>query len=345
MNFVKQYSLSALADTLGAEIVGDPTCMISGLATLQEASVGTLSFLANPVYEKYLETTEASAVIVSPKTAAGFSGNKLVMDNPYLGFALASRFFDLGDGEQVGIHPSAVVAESAKVDLQAWIGPNVVIEAGVEIAAGARILGGCFIGRDSRIGTDTLLKANVTLYHGVSVGNNCLIHSGAVIGSDGFGFAHHQREWIKIAQLGGVVIGDDVEIGANTAIDRGALGDTIIHNGVKLDNLIQIAHNVEIGCHTAIAANVGISGSTRIGSYCIIGGGSSIAGHLNIVDGVHIAGVGMITKSIDEAGLYSSGGIGMMPVREWRKSVVHFRHLDDIVRRIKTLEKTIKKSE
>ena len=341
MNFVKQYPLSTLAELLQARLVGDPACVISGLATLQDASAGTLSFLANPVYEKYLSTTSASAVIVSPKMADGFVGNKLILDNPYLGFALASRLFEPGDGEQVGIHPSAVVADSAVIDPQAWIGPNVVVEDGVEIAAGVRVLGGCFIGHECRIGTNTVIKANVTLYHGISVGRDCLIHSGAVIGSDGFGFAHHQREWVKIAQLGGVIIGNNVEIGANTTIDRGALGDTIIHDGVKLDNLIQIAHNVEIGEHTAIAGNVGISGSTKVGCYCTIAGGSSLAGHLEITDNVHIAGVGMVTKSIDKAGQYSSGGIGMMSVKEWRKNVVRFRHLDDMARRLKTLEKRV----
>lgn len=339
MNSVKQYKLSVVADALQAELKGDPDCMISGLATLQQATVGSLAFLANPAYEKYLATTEASAVILSPKAAADFSGNVLIMDNPYFGFALASRLFDCGDGEQVGVHPSAVIADSAVIDPQAWIGPNVVIEAGAEIAAGVRILGGSFVGCDSRIGANTLLKANVTLYHGVTVGENCLIHSGAVIGSDGFGFAHWQREWVKISQLGGVVIGNNVEIGANTTIDRGALGDTIIHDGVKLDNLIQIAHNVEIGFHTAIAGNVGISGSTKVGNYCTIAGGSSLAGHLTIADNVHVAGVGMITRSIEEAGEWSSGGIGMMPVKTWRKSVARFRHLDEMARRLKALEK------
>ena len=339
MNFVKQYPLATLADLLQARLVGDPACIISGLATLQDAASGTLTFLANPVYEKYLSTTAASAVIVSPKMADSFAGNKLVLDNPYLGFAMASQLFEPGDGEQVGIHPSAVVAETAVVDPQAWVGPNVVVEDGVEIAAGVRILGGCFIGRECRIGTNTVIKANVTLYHGISVGNDCIIHSGAVVGSDGFGFAHHQREWVKIAQLGGVIIGNNVEIGANTTIDRGALGNTIIHDGVKLDNLIQIAHNVEIGIHTAIAANVGISGSTKIGRYCTIAGGSSVAGHLTITDNVHVAGVGMVTKSINEPGQCSSGGIGMMSATDWRKNVVRFRHLDDMARRLKNLEK------
>ncbi len=342
---VKQYTLLELADFLQAELKGEPEYIVSGLSTLQDARPESLAFLANPAYAKYLPETQAGAVILSPDMAAGFAGNAIVMDNPYLGFARVSCLFDAGNGEQVGIHPSAVVAESATVDPQAWIGPNSVVEAGAEIAAGARILGSCYIGQHSCVGADTVLKANVTLYHGVTVGARCIIHAGAVLGSDGFGFAHANGEWIKIAQLGGVVIGNDVEIGANTAIDRGALGNTVIHDGVKLDNLIQIAHNVEIGRNTAIAGNVGISGSTKVGSGCTIAGGSSLAGHLTIADNVHIAGVAMITKSINGPGEWSSGGIGMMPVKEWRKNTVRFRQLDDMARRLKVLEKAFAKSE
>ena len=341
MTSVKQYTLSELADFLQVEVQGDGECAVHGLSTLQDAEPGTLSFLANPAYEKYLANNRASAVILSPKIAQGYGGNALVMSNPYLGFARVSRLFEVGDGEQTGIHPSAFVADTAVIDPSAWVGPGVVVEDGAEIQARARILGSCFIGRDSRVGVDTVLKANVTLCHGVTVGARGIIHSGAVLGSDGFGFAHAAGEWAKIAQLGGVVIGDDVEVGANTVIDRGALGDTVIHDGVKLDNLIQIAHNVEIGRNTAIAANVGISGSTKVGSGCTIAGGSGVAGHLIIVDNVHIAGMAMITKSITKAGAWSSGGVGTMPVKEWRKNTVRFRQLDDMARRLRSLEKAL----
>ena len=338
---VKQYTLSELADFLQVEVQGNAECTVGGLSTLQDAEPGTLSFLANPAYEKYLSDSKASAVILSPDMAKGFNGNALVMSNPYLGFAKVSRLFEAGDGEQVGIHPSAVVADSATVDSTAWVGPGVVVEDGVDVQARARILGGCFIGQNCQIGEDTILKANVTLCHGVAVGARGIIHSGAVLGSDGFGFAHAAGEWIKIAQLGGVIIGDDVEIGANTVIDRGALDNTVIHDGVKLDNLIQIAHNVEIGCNTAIAANVGISGSTKVGSGCTIAGGSGLAGHLTIADNVHIAGMAMITKSITKAGAWSSAGIGTMPVKDWRKNTVRFRQLDDMARRLRSLEKIV----
>ncbi|MCL6271998.1 UDP-3-O-(3-hydroxymyristoyl)glucosamine N-acyltransferase [Sansalvadorimonas sp. 2012CJ34-2] len=342
MKSVKQYTLAEVAEHIQAEVRGDSDCVISGLAALQEAEEGSLSFLANPAYEKYLSESSASAIILSPAVAENFSGNALVMKNPYLGFARASRLFEASDGERVGVHPSATVDESAFVAETAWIGPGVVVEAGAEIAAGVRILGSCFVGRDSRIGEKSILKGNVTIYHGVTVGWECIIHSGAVIGSDGFGFANNFDEWVKIAQLGGVVIGNKVEVGANTVIDRGALDNTVIHDGVKLDNLIQIAHNVEIGKNTAIAGCVGISGSTKIGSGCTIAGGTGIAGHLTIADNVHIAGMAMITKSISESGTaWSSGCVGTLPIKDWRRNTVRFRQLDDMAKRIKALEKQL----
>ena len=343
MKSVKQYSLAELADVLQSElqveVKGDASCMISGISTLQDAVPGTLSFLANPAYARYLADTRAAAVLLSPEAAADYTGNALVMKNPYLGFAIASRLFERGDGEQVGIHPAATVDETAEVAETAWVGPGAVVEAGAQVHAGARILANTVVGRDCIVGEDTILKANVTLCHGVAVGKRCIIHNGAVLGADGFGFANDAGKWVKIAQLGGVVVGDDVEIGANTTIDRGALDNTIIHDGVKLDNLIQIAHNVEIGRNTAIAGCTGISGSTKIGSGCTIAGGVGIAGHLEIVDGVHIAGMAMVTKSITEKGVWSSGSVGCMPVKEWRRNTVRFRQLDDMAKRIRSLEK------
>ncbi len=346
MKSVKQYTLSELADFLQkthgleVEIQGDSqcTCTITGLATLQDAESGKLSFLANPAYEKYLAGTQASAVILTPAQADAFAGAALVMSNPYLGFAHLSHLFNTVSGDETGIHPSATVDASADIDASSWIGPGVIVEAGVEIGPGVRIHGNSVIGRDSRVGEDTLLWANVSVYHGVTIGARCILHAGVVLGSDGFGFANTADKWVKIAQLGGVVIGDDVEIGAGTAIDRGALDNTMIHDGVKIDNLVQIAHNVEIGQNTAIAGCVGISGSTRIGSGCTIAGGSGIAGHLEIADNTHIAGMAMITRSL-AAGVWSSGGIGTMPVKEWRRNTVRFRQLDDIAKRLKTLEK------
>ncbi|WP_281647942.1 UDP-3-O-(3-hydroxymyristoyl)glucosamine N-acyltransferase [Parendozoicomonas sp. Alg238-R29] len=340
MKSVKQYSLAELAEFLQVEVKGDASCVVSGISTLQDSVSGTLSFLANPAYEKYLAGTKAAAVLLSPEMAEGFAGNALVMKNPYLGFAKVSRLFERGDGEQVGIHATAFVDQTAEVAETAWIGPGAVIESGVRVEAGVRVLANTVVGSDCIIGEGTILKANVTLCHGVTVGKRVIIHNGAVVGADGFGFANQSGKWVKIAQLGGVVIGDDVEIGANTTIDRGALDNTIIHDGVKLDNLIQIAHNVEIGCNTAIAGCTGISGSTKIGSGCTIAGGVGIAGHLSIADGVHVAGMAMISKSITESGtVWSSGSVGTMPVKDWRRSTVRFRQLDEMAKRIRALEK------
>lgn len=331
------YTLSELAEKCGAQILGDRDKPVSGLNTLQDALSHELSFLANPAYAKHLETTQAGAVILSPDVAAGFSGNALILDNPYLGYARLSSLFDSSRGAVAGIHPSAVVDESAVVDSSAAIGANVVIEAGVQIAAGVRIDSGAVVGHDSVLGVGVYLHRNVTVCHGVTIGDRTIIHSGAIIGGDGFGNAHSDGCWHKIAQIGGVVIGRDVEIGNNTCIDRGALGNTEIHDGVRLDNLIQIAHNVIIGENTAIAASVGISGSTKIGKNCTIAGAAGFAGHLTIADNTFISGMAMITRSITKAGSYSSG-TGFMDSREWRKNVVRFRQLDDLARRIKQLE-------
>ncbi|USE34018.1 UDP-3-O-(3-hydroxymyristoyl)glucosamine N-acyltransferase [Endozoicomonas sp. SCSIO W0465] len=332
------YTLSELAEKCNAQLQGDADKQISGLNTLQHAQGHELSFLANPAYAKYLETTEAGAVILSPDAVSVYSGNVLILDNPYLGYARLSALFDPDRGGNEGIHPSAVVDETATVDSSAAIGANVVIEAGVHIAAGARIDAGTVIGHDSIIGSDVHLHRNVTVCHGVTIGDRTIIHSGAVIGGDGFGNAYADGRWHKIAQIGGVVIGCDVEIGNNTCIDRGALGNTEIHRGVRLDNLIQIAHNVVIGENTAIASGVGISGSTTIGKNCTIAGAAGFAGHLTIADGTFISGMAMITRSITKAGSYSSG-TGFMESREWRKNVIRFRQLDDLARRVKQLEK------
>ena len=332
------YTLSQLAEKCGARLQGDGDKQVSGLNTLQDAQGHELSFLANPAYARYLETTRAGAVILCPDSASGFAGNALILDNPYLGYARLSSLFDTDRGGNEGIHPSAVVDETAIVDATAAIGASVVIEAGVQIAAGVRIDAGTVVGHDSVLGAGVRLHRNVTVCHGVTIGDRTIIHSGAVIGGDGFGNAHADGRWHKIAQIGGVVIGSDVEIGNNTCIDRGALGNTEIHSGVRLDNLIQIAHNVVIGENTAIAAGVGISGSTKIGKNCTIAGAAGFAGHLTIADGTFISGMAMITRSITRAGSYSSG-TGFMESREWRKNVVRFRQLDDLARRVKQLEK------
>ena len=332
------YTLAELAEQCSAEVRGNGERTVSGLNTLQDANAEQLSFLANPAYERYLQSTEAGAVILSPAMAESFDGDALVLDNPYLAYARLSSLFDTARSPEFGIHPSAVVHESAEVDATASIGSNAVIESGVRIGANVQIDAGVVVGHDSVLSESVRLHRNVTVCHGVVIGARTIIHSGAVIGDDGFGNAQSDGRWYKITQIGGVVIGNDVEIGNNTCIDRGALGNTEIHDGARLDNLIQIAHNVVIGENTAIASGVGISGSTKIGKNCVIAGAAGFAGHLTIADGTFISGMAMITRSITKPGSYSSG-TGFMDSREWRKNAVRFRHLDDLAKRIKQLEK------
>ncbi|MGI0115975.1 UDP-3-O-(3-hydroxymyristoyl)glucosamine N-acyltransferase [Zooshikella sp. RANM57] len=339
MKVASAYTLKQVAEYLQADLIGDAQLILTGLATLQDATPKDLSFLANPAYRKYLATSKAGAVILNPDMAAQFSGNVIVVANPYLAYAKISHLFDSSRQFETGIHPSAVVHHTVELADSVYIGPNVVIESGVTIGEHAVIESGSVVGRDSLIGAYTHISRNVTICYGVTVGERVIIHSGAVIGADGFGFAPEQHQWQKIAQLGSVIIGDDVEIGANTAIDRGALSDTIIGNGVKLDNLIQIAHNVVIGENTAIAGCVGISGSTTVGKNCTIAGGSGLAGHLKITDNVHITAMTLVTKSIDQPGTYSSGAGTSMPAAQWKKQVVRIRQLDELAKRIHQLEK------
>ncbi|MBD0680379.1 MULTISPECIES: UDP-3-O-(3-hydroxymyristoyl)glucosamine N-acyltransferase [Pseudomonas] len=330
--------LGQLAEFLGATLRGDPEKAITGLATLQEAGPTQLSFLANPQYRKYLAGSQAAALLLKTADAEGFTGDVLVVPDPYAAYARISHLFDPKPKAAAGIHPTAVIAADAVVDPTASIGAFAVIESGAHIAAGTSVGAHCFIGARSVIGEGGWLAPRVTLYHDVRVGKRVVIQSGAVLGGEGFGFANEKGIWQKIAQIGGVLVGDDVEIGVNTAIDRGALADTVIGNGVKLDNQIQIAHNVQVGDHTAMAACVGISGSTKIGKHCMLAGGVGLVGHIDICDNVFITGMTMVTHSITEPGAYSSG-TAMQPAAEWRKSAARIRQLDDIARRLRQLEK------
>jgi len=334
------YSLSQIASHIGAELQGDGNHQITGLNTLQEAGPAELSFLANQSYRHFLAETSAGTVIIKESELARYAGNALVMDNPYLGYALASSLFDSTPVIESGIDTSAVVAASAKIASTAAIGPNAVVGEGVIIDEHSQVGAGTVIGDGSIIGNHCRIAANVSIYHGVSIGDYTIIHSGAVIGGDGFGFAHNQHHWVKIYQLGGVVIGDRVEVGACTTIDRGALGDTVIEDGVILDNHVQIAHNVHIGENTAMAGCSGISGSTVVGKNCIFAGRSGVVGHITICDGVQITGGTIITKSLDQPGSYSSG-TAFSKTGEWRKNAVRFNQLDDLSRRIKQLEKKL----
>ncbi|MBC3949747.1 MULTISPECIES: UDP-3-O-(3-hydroxymyristoyl)glucosamine N-acyltransferase [Pseudomonas] len=332
--------LGQLAEFLGATLRGSADKEITGLATLQEAGPGQVSFLANPQYRKFLVDTQASALLLKPADADSYAGDALLVPDPYLAYARISHLFDPKPKAAAGVHPTAVIADDAQIDPAASIGAFAVIESGACIAAGVTVGAHCFIGARCEIGEGGWLAPRVTLYHDVRIGKRVVIQSGAVLGGEGFGFANEKGIWQKIAQIGGVLIGDDVEIGVNTAIDRGALADTRIGNGVKLDNQIQIAHNVQIGDHTAMAACVGISGSTRIGKHCMLAGGVGLVGHIDICDGVFITGMTMVTHSITEPGSYSSG-TAMQPAGEWRKSAARIRKLDDMARRLQKLEKIV----
>tara|TARA_R110001592_G_scaffold38315_3_gene126496 strand:- start:4313 stop:5359 length:1047 start_codon:yes stop_codon:yes gene_type:complete len=340
----RTYTLGELAKIVGADLRGDAGIQISGLATLHNANIDQLSFLANPAYEKYLSDTKAAAVIVNSKSLDKCLTNALVHENPYMAYAKLSHLWDKNtskDKSTFTVHPTAVIHHSAKIAAQVHIEAGVVVGEGVSIESGAVVGANTVIGDDSVIGEDSRLSANVTVYHGVSIGKNCIIHSGVVLGSDGFGFAPINGEWLKISQLGGVVVEDSVEIGANTTIDRGALDNTVIEKGVILDNQIQVAHNVRIGQNTAIAACTAIAGSTVIGKNCIIGGASGIAGHLTIADGVHVTAMTMVIKSLTEPGVYSSG-TGVQTNAKWRKSIARLRQLDKMAGRIKQLELAVK---
>ncbi|KPY38713.1 UDP-3-O-acylglucosamine N-acyltransferase [Pseudomonas syringae pv. primulae] len=332
--------LGQLAEFLGAMLRGDQDKDINGLATLQEAGPDQISFLANPQYRKFLIDTQAAAVLLKPADADSFAGDALLVPDPYLAYARISHLFDPKPKAAAGIHPTAVIADDAVVDPAASIGAFAIVESGARIAAQVTVGAHCFIGARCEIGEGGWLAPRVTLYHDVRIGKRVVIQSGAVLGGEGFGFANEKGVWQKIAQIGGVSIGDDVEIGVNTAIDRGALADTRIGNGVKLDNQIQIAHNVQIGDHTAMAACVGISGSTKIGKHCMLAGGVGLVGHIEICDGVFITGMTMVTHSITEPGSYSSG-TAMQPAAEWRKSAARLRKIDDMARRLQKLEKMV----
>lgn len=330
-------TLGELAEQIGATLHGDPACKVQGIATLQHAEPGTISFLANPRYRKFLSTTSATAVILGPEDREACPVITLVSSNPYLSYARAAEVLCPQESPLFGIHPSAVVDGTAEIDDRSWIGPNCVIEAGAVVCTGAHIGPGCIVGAGSLVGEGSRLSGNVSICTSVNIGARVLIHPGVVIGSDGFGIASDDGRWVKVPQLGGVEIGDDVEIGANTTIDRGALENTVIGEGVKLDNQIQIAHNVQVGAYTAIAGCVGIAGSAKIGKRCMIGGGVGILGHLEIADDVQITAMSLVSRSIMGAGVYSSG----VPLQEnpaWRKNAARFKQLDDIATRIGKLE-------
>lgn len=334
------YRLGDLAEQVGAELRGDADCEVVRVSQLQNALPGAISFLANSRYLKHLADTRASAVIISPELAQESPVAVLVSDNPYLCYARVADILHPTALFRAGIHPTSVIAEDANIADDVCIGPCSVIEAGSWIGQRVYIGPGCVVGAGSRIGRESRLVANVTLCTRSNIGERVLIHPGAVIGSDGFGLANDRGKWIKVPQLGGVTIGNDVEIGANTTIDCGTINDTIIADGVKLDNQIQIAHNVEIGENTAIAGCAGIAGSTRVGKNCTIGGGVGLAGHLEIGDDIHFSGQSLVTRSFTEPGHYS-GNLPAVATGEWRKTVARIRRMNDMMQRLKALEKRV----
>ena len=331
------WTLAQIAEKIGGAIHGDGTQEISGVATLKTAQQSDITFLANSKYKKFLAATQAGGVIVSPEMATMVPTNAISVKDPYVAYAKVASMLYPNDKVNAEVHKTAWLHPDSRCHTNVCIGANVFIDADVEIAEGVEIGPGCVIQQGVKIGSDTRLTANITLCKNVSIGRNVIIHPGVVIGADGFGIANDNGKWIKVPQLGSVEIGDDVEIGANTTIDRGALENTVIANGVKLDNQIQIAHNVVIDEHTVIAGCVGIAGSTHIGKYCAIGGGVGISGHLTIADGVQLTGMSMVTKSIREAGVYSSG-IPAEPTQQWHKNVVRYRKMGELTDRVKQLE-------
>lgn len=337
---MSRVTLAQLEQITGGRIVGDPDAVITRVAAMDKAGEGDITFLSNVKYKKHLAECQATAVMVKESEAALCNGNVLVVADPYLAYARVAQALDATPAPAHEIAASAVIAEDAQLGQGVTVGANAVIESGVVLGDNVSVGAGCFIGQNVTIGAGTRLWANVSVYHEVQIGEACLVQANTVIGADGFGYANDKGEWVKIPQVGSVRIGNRVEIGACTTIDRGALDDTVIEDNVILDNQLQIAHNVHIGYGTAMAGGTVVAGSTKIGKYCIIGGGSAINGHIEIADGVTITGMGMVMRSISEKGVYSSG-IPLQPNKEWRKTAATVHRITDINQRLKAVEKQL----
>ncbi len=337
----RTYTLAQLAIYVGGQLRGPGDAVVRGIAAPALARPDQVCFIADKRHVAALEITEAAAAIVDEQLAAKTDRSVLICASPYLAYARASQLFDRTPVAS-GIHPTAVVHPEARIAEGVSLGANSVIEKDAVLGAGVAVGAGTVVGQRSRVGENSRLYANVTLYHDVTIGADCTIHSGAVLGADGFGFAPDQGRWERIAQNGGVVLGDAVSVGANTTIDRGAIGDTVIEDGVIIDNLCQIAHNVRIGRHSALAGTCGIAGSAIIGAHCTLAGGAGMVGHIELADGCHIGARTVVTKSISKKGSWSAG-TPMMPSREWRRAAVRFTQLDSLAQRIAELEKKLGK--
>ncbi len=325
----------------GVQVRGDGGTAITGLGPIDAATVGQITHLSSVAYRRFLPETKASAVLLRDADAANCPAVAIVVPNPYLAFALVSQLFDAAPRLSAGIAASATVDPSAQLEPSVAIAAHASIAARASLGPRVQVGAGARVGEGTSIGADSVVHPNATLYHGVTVGERCVVHSGAVIGADGFGFTPDERgRWIPIAQLGGVTLGNDVVVGACTTIDRGAITDTVVRDGVKIDNQVQIGHNCDIGEHTLICGRVGIVGSTKIGRHCVFAGGAGVAGEhpITICDNVQVASVTTISRSIDTPGVYA-GGVLHNTVQRWRRNAVRFAELDDIAKRLARLEK------
>lgn len=336
---MKTYTLADLSQELGLEYRGDGKIEITGIAKLGDAKSNQLGFLFTAAYRSELENCQAAAVVLKAEDAELFHGPVILSEQPRLIWAKVAALFDPEPLPALKVHPAASVSDTATVGTEVTVGANATIEAGARIESGVVVGAGCVIGENVTIGANTRLAANVTIYHGVTIGENCRIHSGTVIGADGFGYEFDAAtaSLLKIPQIYAVEIGNHVEIGAGTTIDRGALNHTRIGNGVKLDNQVQVGHGTTIGDHTAISGCTAIAGSTNIGSYCLIGGAVGIVDNITITDQVEITAMSLVSRSIKQSGRYSSG-TGLMPGKQWKRSIVGFAKLDEIMKRLRRLE-------
>jgi UDP-3-O-[3-hydroxymyristoyl] glucosamine N-acyltransferase len=335
-----KYTLGELAKHVSGQVRGDASCMVESVATLLHADNTQISFLTNPSYRKQLASSKAGAVIMSSADAEDCAINAIVSKNPYAAYAKIASLLSPAEKYSPSIDSAAHIAVDVIINKAVSIAAGVVIESGVTLADSVRIGPGCVLQKNVKIGAHSVLTANVTVMHECEIGERNIIHPGVVIGADGFGQAMDNGNWIKVPQLGGVIIGDDVEIGANTTIDRGAIENTIIEDNVKLDNQIQVAHNVKIGAHTAIAGCTAIAGSTTIGKHCRIAGMVGIVGHLSIADNVTVTAKSLVSGSIKKAGVYSAG-TPLEPSQQWRKNTIRFKHLDEMAKRLNALEKQL----
>ena len=342
MTAPRAFRLAEIVEHLGGELAGDPGVAIERVASLESAGPGDIAFLSQAKFRSKLSATRAAALILPRAERDATRVPRILCDDPYVYFARVSALLNPPAAFEPGVHASAVVEAGARIAGSAHVGPGCHVGRNAQLGEDVCVEAGCAIGDEVRIGEGSRLHPCVVVYARCAIGKRAIIHSGAVIGADGFGMAAHEGRWLKIPQVGRVVIGDDVEVGAGTTIDRGTLDDTVIEDGVKLDNQIQIGHNVRVGAHTAMAGCVGVAGSARIGRHCTFGGAAMVLGHLEIADDVHVSAGSLVTKSIPEPGTYT----GVFPIqagREWRRTAALLKNIDKLEARVRVLERIIAK--